>query len=86
MKTVTIDQNIYNGAASFAHENNISVESIIEQGIMLFINRAQRSATHHPEVSDEEALEFVSSLSAKGGRPVPADEDGRDSRIEKYLQ
>ena len=33
----------------------------------------------------EEALKYVSTLSAKGGHPVPADEDGSDARTEKFL-
>ena len=34
----------------------------------------------------EQALKYVSTLSAKGGRIVPVDENGRDARIEKYVQ
>jgi len=33
----------------------------------------------------QEAMEWIKSLAIKGGKPVPADEDGRDCRTEKYL-
>jgi hypothetical protein len=33
----------------------------------------------------QEAMEWVKSLAIKGGVPVPADEDGRNCRTEKYL-
>ena len=33
----------------------------------------------------QEAMEWINSLVIKGGEPVPADEDGRDCRTEKYL-
>ncbi len=33
----------------------------------------------------QEALEWIKSLAIKGRKPVPADEDGRDCRTEKYL-
>ena len=85
MKTVAIDQTIYQGAELYALQNNISVQSIIEQGIILFLNKAQSPVKRIPHVSYKEALDFVSTLSAKGGQQVPSDEDGSDARTEKYL-
>lgn len=33
----------------------------------------------------QEAMEWIKSLAIKGGKPVPADEDGRECRTEAYL-
>ena len=33
----------------------------------------------------QEAMKWIKSLAIKGGKPVPADEDGRECRIAAYL-
>ena len=45
-----------------------------------------RSNTKTNDMELEQALKYVSTLSAKGGRIVPVDENGRDARIEKYVR
>ena len=85
MNTITIDQGVYEGAASYARQNNISIQKVIEQGVRLLLANVHAPKPQSADVELEEALRYVSTLSAKGGRPVPSNEDGRDARIEKYI-
>ena len=85
MNTLTIDQAIYDGAALYARQNNMSIQKVIEQGVQLLLANVRLSNTKRNEIDIEEALKYVSTLSAKGGHPVPADEDGSDARTEKFL-
>ena len=85
MNTLTIDQAIYDGAALYARQNNISIQKVIEQGVQLLLANVRLSNTKRNEIDIEEALKYVSTLSAKGGHPVPADEAGSDARTEKFL-
>ena len=85
MNTLTIDQAVYDGAALYARQNNMSVQKVIELGVKLLLTNVRHSNTKANDMELEEALKYVSTLSAKGGRTVPVDENGRDARIEKYV-
>ena len=85
MNTLTIDQAVYDGAALYARQNNMSIQKVIELGVKLLLDNVRHSNTKANDMELEEALKFVSTLSAKGGRTVPVDENGRDARIEKYI-
>ena len=77
MTTLTIDQAVYDGAALYARQNNMSVQKVIELGVKLLLDNVHHSNTKTNDIELEEALKYVSTLSAKGGRTVPVDEDGR---------
>ena len=85
MNTITIDPSVYEGAALYARQNNISIQKVIEQGVKLLLEKVRLAKPQNVDIELEEALKYVSTLSAKGGRPVPANEDGRDARIEKFM-
>ena len=85
MNTITIDPLVYEGAALYARQNNISIQKVIEQGVKLLLEKVRLAKPQNVDIELEEALKYVSTLSAKGGRPVPANEDGRDARIEKFM-
>ena len=85
MNTITIDQSVYEGAALYARQNNISIQKVIEQGVKLLLENVRLAKPQNVDIELEKALKYVSTLSAKGGRPVPANEDGRDARIEKFM-
>ena len=85
MNTLTIDQAVYDGAALYARQNNMSIQKVIELGVKLLLDNVRHSNTKANDMELEEALKYVSTLSAKGGRTVPVDENGRDARIEKYI-
>ena len=86
MNTLTIDQAVYDGAALYARQNNMSVQKVIELGVKLLLDNVRHSNTKTNDMELEQALKYVSTLSAKGGRIVPVDENGRDARIEKYVR
>ena len=76
MNTISIDSNIYKGAELYAKLHRISVEAVIEKGLTLLLG----NLTSKKKVADEnaefqKALAYVESLTAKGGKPVPADLD-----------
>ena len=56
--------------------NTLTIDQAVYDGAAL---------TKANDMELEEALKYVSTLSAKGGRTVPVDENGRDARIEKYV-
>lgn len=90
MNTISIDSDMYKGAAEYARRYNISIKEVVEHGIQLVIgtinaNVAKRKRAKTDKLSMKEAMEYVETLSASGGSPVPADEDGREARIEKYM-
>lgn len=84
MNTLTIDQNIYNGAELYAKQNNISIQEVFELGVKLLLAKVNLAKPKNEDLELKEALKYVSTLSAKGGRTVPVDENGSDARIEKY--
>ena len=86
MNTLTIDQALYDGAALYARQNNMSIQKVIELGVKLLLDNVRHSNTKTNDMELEQALKYVSTLSAKGGRIVPVDENGRDARIEKYVR
>ena len=56
MNTLTIDQAIYDGAALYARQNNISIQKVIEQGVQLLLANVRLSNTKRNEIDIEEAL------------------------------
>lgn len=81
MNTLTIDQNIYNGAELYARQNNISIQEVFELGVKLLLAKVNLAKPKNEDLELKEALKYVSTLSAKGGRTVPVDENGSDARI-----
>lgn len=84
MNTISIDSNIYKGAELYAKLHKISVETVIEKGLTLLLG----NLTSKKEVADEDAefqkaLAYVESLTAKGGKPVPADIDPMATFVEE---
>ena len=50
MNTLTIDQAIYDGAALYARQNNISIQKVIEQGVQLLLANVRLSNTKRNEI------------------------------------
>ena len=86
MNTLTIDKALYDRTALYARQNKIKKKKVIELGVKLLLDNVRHSNTKANDMELEEALKYVSTLSAKGGRTVPVDENGRDARIEKYVR
>ena len=88
--TVTIDQRYYESAMAYAKLHDISMTSVVEQGLPLLFNQyktknASKSIAKHTDW--EAAMSYIKTLSAHGRTPVPADEKGIDALIDtKYAQ
>ena len=74
MNTIAIDSNIYKGAESYAKLHNISVTAAIEKAISLFLQKVQPKQKLLETAEFNDALSYVKTLKAKGGKPIPADE------------
>ena len=77
MNTIAIDSNIYKGAESYAKLHNISVTAAIEKAISLFLQKVQPKQKLLETAEFNDALSYVKTLKAKGGKPIPADENSK---------
>ena len=50
---------------------------------MLFLQKVQPKQKFTETAEFKEALAYVKTLKAKGGKPIPADENGIDALVEK---
>ena len=85
MNTIAIDSNIYKGAESYAKLHNISVTTAIEKAISLFLQKVQPKQKLLETAEFNDALSYVKTLKAKGGKPIPADENSLDALVDKTL-
>ena len=83
MNTISIDSNIYKGAESYAKLHNISVTAAIEKAISLFLQKVQPKQKLLETAEFNDALSYVKTLKAKGGKPIPADENSLDALVDK---
>ena len=83
MNTISIDSNIYKGAESYAKLHNISVTVAIEKAISLFLQKVEPKQKLLETAEYIDALSYVKTLKAKGGRPIPADENGIEALVDK---
>ena len=56
MNTLTIDQALYDGAALYARQNNMSIQKVIELGVKLLLTNVRHSNTKANDMELEEAL------------------------------
>ena len=85
MNTIAIDSNIYKGAESYAKLHNISVTAAIEKAISLFLQKVQPKQKLLETAEFNDALSYVKTLKAKGGKPIPADENSLDALLIKNM-
>ena len=83
MNTIAIDSNIYKGAESYAKLHNISVTAAIEKAVSLFLQKVQSKQKLLETAEFNDALSYVKTLKAKGGKPIPADENSLDALVDK---
>ena len=83
MNTISIDSNIYKGAENYAKLHNISVTAAIEKAISLFLQKVQPKQKLLETAEFNDALSYVKTLKAKGGKPIPADENSLDALVDK---
>lgn len=85
MNTIAIESNIYKGAESYAKLHNISVTAAIEKAISLFLQKVQSKQKLLETAEFNDALSYVKTLKAKGGKPIPADENSLDALVDKNM-
>ena len=83
MNTIVIDSNIYKGAESYAKLHNISVTAAIEKAISMFLQKVQPKQRLLETEEFRDALSYVKTLKAKGGKPIPTDENNLDALVDK---
>ena len=83
VNTIAIDSNIYKGAESYAKLHNISVTAAIEKAISMFLQKVQPKQRLLETDEFKDALSYVKTLKAKGGKPIPADENSLDALVDK---
>ena len=85
MDTIAINSNIYKGAESYAKMHNMSVTAAIEKAILLFLQKVQPKQKPMETAEFKDALSYVKTLKATGGRPIHADENSLEALVDtKY--
>ena len=83
MDTITLNNNTLKYAEIYAKQHNISVSETIEKGILLLLDKIQKPQEVSTSSEFKDALTYVKMLKAKGGRPIPADENDMGALIEE---
>lgn len=83
MNTIAIDSKIYEGVEKYAKLHNITVDDVVEKGVLLLIGNILPKESVLKTKKFQDALAYVKTLKAKGGRPVPADENDLGALVEK---
>ncbi len=84
------DPMVYLDGETYAKENHSSLEELVNKYVasLAALIRSRKDSNVVPFAQSEEfkkALAFVKTKAAKGGAPVPVDEDGLDALVEaKY--
>lgn len=89
MNTISINSDIYKKAEVYAKLHNISVSEAMERALTLLLGKMRHAKGKSIKETDafKKGLAYVKTLPPKGGRPVPANENGLDALIEmKYEQ
>ncbi len=76
MNTITIDGNTYLKAQMYAKEHNISVEDVFEKGLAMLLEKLHSSKENIQDKELEDAMALMETMMVKGGKTVPADEEG----------
>lgn len=89
MNTITIDNKLYNEAMQYADNKRMSISVLFEYAVRKFMElnpiRTKESVLDSAEY--KRALDYMDELMAgEQTVSVPSDEDGREARIEKYVQ
>lgn len=87
MNTVIINNKTYQSAELYAKLHNVSVSDVVEKAVSLLLQKVQHKQKYTETTEFKEALAYVKSIKAKGGNPIPADENGLEALVtKKYAQ
>lgn len=88
MNTVTINSKLYNSTELYAKKHKMTIEEVVESGLRLLLNsfgtKQNKVKTIWETGEYKNASAYLDSLVDDGGKPIPAGDDGRDARTEKY--
>ena len=83
MNTISIDSSLYNSTAQYAQQHHMNINQVVEAGLKLLLSQIRPKHEKVKSVWDTEeyqnAMAYLDTLSDKSGKPVPADEDGRNA-------
>lgn len=89
MNTISIDSSLYNSTEEYARQHHMNINQVVEAGLKLLLTQISPKHEKAESVWDTDeyrnAMAYLDTLSDKSGKPIPADEDGRNARTEKYV-
>lgn len=80
--TISIDDALY--ASLEKRRQGMSLQSYVEKLLRAGLTKREET-TAKEKIANYEVSDFIKSLQATDGDSVPANENGTDARIEKYL-
>lgn len=87
MNTIVVNSKTYQSAELYARLHNIGVADVVEKAVSLLLQKVQHKQKYTETTEFKEALAYVKSIKAKGGNPIPADENGLEALVtKKYAQ
>ncbi len=85
METYSIHNEHASEDALYTLASNLNAQSL-EKLVKRLSKLVRKKQTKETEMSFEEALKLLDSMSVSTGQPVPPEEDGKHLRIEKYME
>ena len=87
MNTIVVNSKTYQSAELYERLHNIGVADVVEKAVSLLLQKVQHKQKYTETTEFKEALAYVKSIKAKGGNPIPADENGLEALVtKKYAQ
>jgi hypothetical protein len=83
MSTITLNNDTIKNAERYAKLHNISISDAIERGVALLLGNWHDKKDATKERDFQNAIAYVKTLKAKGGAPVPANENGLETMAEE---
>lgn len=83
MNTVTIDTKMYQGVERYAKRHNLSINDVVKYALTLLLRDNNNPLKITETEEYKKAMTYMDTLVAKEGHPVPANENGIISLIEK---
>lgn len=88
MNTINIDNSLYNSTIQYAQQHNMNINQVVEAGLKLLLSQISPKHEKAKSVWEtgeyKDAMAYLDTLSDSRGNNIPADEDGREARTEKY--
>ncbi len=87
MNTIVINSKTYQSAELYAKMHNVSISDVVEKAVSLLLQKIQPKESFTETTEFKDALAYVKTLKAKGGKPIPEDENGLEVLVaKKYAQ